>query len=48
MGKEVARIPEKVRLRKDEESLAWYVFLCLAIVIVIIYYMVIFFTLCDE
>jgi phosphotransferase system glucose/maltose/N-acetylglucosamine-specific IIC component len=34
--------------RNSEESLAWYVFAVLAGIIVIIYYFVLIFTLCDE
>jgi hypothetical protein len=34
--------------RNSEESLAWYVFAALAGIIVIIYYFVLIFTLCDE
>lgn len=35
-------------MRKEEESLAWYVFACLAAVLVVIYYFVVLFTVCDD
>jgi hypothetical protein len=47
-GKAEARKPKQLQARRDEESLAWYVFACLAVVLVAIYYLVLLFTICDD
>lgn len=39
---------EKARAKKDEETIIWYVLGTLALILCIIYYMVILFTICDA
>lgn len=47
-GKHEDKQTQKQRSRKEEENLAWYVFGALAVVLVIIYYLVVLFTICDD
>jgi hypothetical protein len=41
-------LTEKARNKKDEETIIWYVLGTLALILCIIYYMVILFTICDA